>query len=151
MWSTQVLSSTKPPIFFYQCSYDNLLSISNLSLKVNEIEQLSTHFVQNQGKNIELPISLVLHISGVPKHAFIKGWVCGPSTLLGLCNEHPPNTRGDIKVSHPSYLLKKLHFWKIKTLCCINFKNWYNNCAIIFPKKTLCSRDMRDVTLSFYV
>ena len=27
-------------------------------------------------------------------------------------------------------------FGKIKTLCYINFKNWYNNCTIIFPKKS---------------
>ena len=43
-----------------------------------------------------------------------KAWIWY-FTLLGLCNEHPPNTRHDIKASHLSYFLYKLHFGEIKT------------------------------------
>ena len=58
-------------------------------------------------------------------------------TLLSVCNKHQPKQRHEIKVSHFSYLWKKKNFFgKIKTPCYINFKNWYNNCIIIFPKKS---------------
>ena len=43
------------------------------------------------------------------------------STLLGLCNEHQPKRRHEMKVSHLSYLLNKLHFWKNKTTLLYQF------------------------------
>ena len=49
-------------------------------------------------------------------------------------------------ISHDEDMKSKCHishifrinyiFGKIKTLCYINFKNWYNNCIIIFQKKS---------------
>ena len=80
-----------------------------------------------------------------------KWWVnCLKYTVLGLCNRHQPWWRHEIKVSHLSYLLNKLHFWNMKTLCYINFENDITVVPLFF-RKTICSRDMRDVTLWFYV
>ena len=46
---------------------------------------------------------------------------------------HVINLKSKCHISHifwTNYI-----FGKIKTLCYINFKNWYNNCTIIFQEK----------------
>ena len=42
----------------------------------------------------------IRHKQFVGAQVFMGWWMCGHNTLLGLCNEHPPNTRHEIEVSH---------------------------------------------------
>ena len=65
-----------------------------------------------------------------------------------------------MSIGHDEDMKSKCHishtFWtnyifgKIKTLCYINFKNDVTIVPLFF-QKIICSRDMRDVTLWFYV
>ena len=65
---------------------------------------------------------------------FIGQSSCPQCWVYVMSISHDVNLKSKCHISHiywTNYI-----FGKIKTLCYINFKNWYDNCTIIFPKKS---------------
>ena len=115
------------------CSSWNILFFAILK-KNTSINKLSWFQIASQQTHwsdtkINEAWSQRLYVTEVPQCCI---WIC-----LKNIQEGKHSVRSSAMMSTWNQSVTTLiSFEQIKTLCYINFKNWYNNCTIIFPKKS---------------